>query len=88
MAQWVDVGCAVIIEKGSALLVQRKPGDSFSGYWEFPGGGKEKGETIEQCLVRELDEELGIFIEPVRVLYVRPCVRPDKKLKLYFLYLY
>lgn len=47
---------------GKVLLARRHPGDEHGGRWEFPGGGREQGETIEECLARELREELGIRV--------------------------
>ena len=47
---------------GRVLMGQRPEGKSFGGLWEFPGGKLEPGETPEACLIRELDEELGVTI--------------------------
>jgi 8-oxo-dGTP diphosphatase len=54
------VAAAIIISNGKVLLARRKQGDSHQGYWEFPGGAVERGETLEECLARELKEELGV----------------------------
>ena len=54
------VAAAIIVSDGKVLLARRRRGDSHQGYWEFPGGVVEAGETTEECLARELREELGV----------------------------
>jgi len=54
------VACALVDPDNRILLAQRPEGKSMAGLWEFPGGKIEVGETPEQALVRELQEELGI----------------------------
>jgi 8-oxo-dGTP diphosphatase len=52
--------CALIDADGRILLAQRPEGKALAGLWEFPGGKVEPGETPEACLIREMEEELGI----------------------------
>jgi len=59
----VDVAVGVLIDaEGRFLLTSRPEGKVYAGYWEFPGGKLEAGETVEQALRRELHEEIGITI--------------------------
>jgi 8-oxo-dGTP diphosphatase len=51
---------ALVDADGRVLLAQRPDGKAMAGLWEFPGGKVEEGETPETCLMRELDEEIGI----------------------------
>jgi 8-oxo-dGTP diphosphatase len=55
--------CALIDSDGRILMAQRPPGKIMAGLWEFPGGKLAPGETPEACLLRELDEELGVSTE-------------------------
>ena len=57
----VQVVAAIIERRGRILICRRKPGQSHPLKWEFPGGKVEPGETPEQALARELEEELGIL---------------------------
>ncbi len=56
----VDVTAAVIIDGGCVLLARRSPWKREAGKWEFPGGKREAGETLQESLVRELREEFGV----------------------------
>lgn len=59
----IDVAVGILIrENGDVLLGQRPQGKHYAGYWEFPGGKVEPGESIEEALRREFMEELGIAI--------------------------
>ena len=59
----IHVVGAAIIEKDRCLVARRGPGMALAGYWEFPGGKVEPGESPEVALVREIREEMGIGIE-------------------------
>jgi 8-oxo-dGTP diphosphatase len=54
---------ALVDPDGRVLICQRPEGKQLAGLWEFPGGKVEDGETPEACLIRELDEELGIEVK-------------------------
>lgn len=59
----VEVSVGILFDSSGAMLLStRPPGKPYAGYWEFPGGKIEAGETVEQALRRELIEELGITI--------------------------
>ena len=54
--------CALVDADGRVLIAQRPPGKTMAGLWEFPGGKVEAGERLEDSLIRELEEELGIVV--------------------------
>ena len=60
----VQVAVGVLVRADDAFLLTSRPdGKAYAGYWEFPGGKLEAGETVEQALLRELQEEIGITIQ-------------------------
>lgn len=64
--QIVEVAVGVLLRAGGEfLLTSRPPGKVYEGYWEFPGGKLEEGESVEQALRRELEEEISITIGAV-----------------------
>ncbi|MEI8013877.1 MAG: 8-oxo-dGTP diphosphatase MutT [Nitrospira sp.] len=68
----VEVAAGLIHREGRYLIARRNPGVHLAGFWEFPGGKCEAGETLEECLRRELFEELGIRIdEPIPFQIIR-----------------
>jgi mutator protein MutT len=58
----IEVSAALIFRGGRLLITQRHANAHLGGLWEFPGGKREPHETFEQCLVREIHEELGVEI--------------------------
>jgi 8-oxo-dGTP diphosphatase len=60
--QIVDVSAALIFHDGKLLITQRHANSHLGGLWEFPGGKREANETFEECLAREIREELGMKI--------------------------
>jgi len=65
----IDCGvCVIRNDRNEYLIAQRKDDDSFGGYWEFPGGKREEGESLEACAVREAQEEVNLNVQPQRFL--------------------
>ena len=62
MTKVVEVAAGLILHNGRYLIAKRRRGVHLAGLWEFPGGKREEGETLEECLQRELFEELSIRI--------------------------
>jgi len=81
----VDVAVGVLIRPdGDFLLTSRPVGKVYEGYWEFPGGKLEAGETVAQALQRELHEELGITIGPAALWKVELVDYPHALVRLSF----
>jgi 8-oxo-dGTP diphosphatase len=68
----IHVGAAVMLRPAPAgveiLLAQRPPGEALAGFWEFPGGKLEAGETALHAVVREVREELGVEVEAIELM--------------------
>lgn len=85
----IEVAAGVVIRAdGAVLLGQRPAGKPYAGWWEFPGGKLEAGETVAQALVRELDEELGLRVRASCPWVVREFVYPHAHVRLHFLRVY
>ena len=81
----VEVAVGVLIRPdGQFLLTSRPPGKVYAGYWEFPGGKLEAGESVEQALRRELQEEIGVTIGAVHPWKVEMVDYPHALVRLSF----
>lgn len=81
----IDVAVGVLLRaNGDFLLTSRPAGKVYEGYWEFPGGKLEQGETVEQALRRELHEEIGITISSVQPWKVEVVDYPHALVRLHF----
>jgi len=81
----VDVAVGVLIDAdGRFLLTSRPAGKVWAGYWEFPGGKLEAGESVEAALGRELHEELGIDVERVEPWRTELVDYPHALVRLHF----
>ncbi len=81
----VDVAVGVLIDPaGRFLLTSRPAGKAYAGYWEFPGGKVEAGESIEQALRRELQEEIGVTIGAAEPWKVQMFDYPHALVRLHF----
>ena len=86
MSGIVEVAAAVMLRAaGSEFLLARRPeGKVYAGYWEFPGGKVETGETVREALVRELREELGISVTACSPWLTRVFTYPHATVRLNF----
>jgi len=79
----IEVAIAIIVQDGKILVTRRREGVHLSGLWEFPGGKREPGETMEACLLREIKEELGATVRIERLLWQRTYPYPDRTVALH-----
>jgi 8-oxo-dGTP diphosphatase len=80
----VLVAAGVLEREGTILAARRKRGSHLEGHWEFPGGKLEPDESPEDCLVRELSEEIGVRVRPQEILEVVFHKYPEKSVLLLF----
>ena len=89
-----DVAVGILVRRDEQgrecafLLTSRPPGKVYAGYWEYPGGKFEPGETLEQALARELHEELGIRIAAVHPWQEELFDYPHARVRLHFCKVY
>ena len=80
-----DVAVGVLIDpSGRFLLTSRPPGKVYAGYWEFPGGKVEAGESVAEALRRELQEEIGVTVGTVQPWREKLVDYPHALVRLHF----
>ena len=84
MKKVIEVSAGLIFRAGRLLITQRHADAHLGGLWEFPGGKREPGETFEQCLVRELREELGVEVSASDLIEELTHAYPEKSVRLKF----
>ena len=80
----VEVGAGLVFRGGKLLITLRYDDVHLGGLWEFPGGKKESAETYEECVVRELREELGIEVKVGGLVESATHEYPEKSVHLRF----
>jgi mutator protein MutT len=84
MPERIVVVAAVIERDGTFLVARRLNGTHLAGYWEFPGGKVQEGETHEAALEREISEELNAGISGLRNIFHTAHAYPDRIVELHF----
>ena len=80
----IEVAAALVFHDGKLLIAQRQADAHLGGLWEFPGGKRDPHETFEQCLARELREELGIEVAIGELVQSLVHEYPERKVHLRF----
>ena len=83
-ARIIEVSAGLIFRDGKLLITQRPAAAHLGGLWEFPGGKREPGESFEQCLARELREELGVEVAVGELFESVTHAYPEKTVHLQF----
>jgi len=81
---FIEVSAGLVFRQGSLLIAQRRPEDHLGGLWEFPGGKRHADESDEDCLRRELQEELAIEVEVRELIETIEHEYPEKAVRLKF----
>lgn len=80
----IEVSAALIFRDRKLLITRRHPDAHLGGFWEFPGGKREVNETFEECLVREIREELGVEVSVGELFEEITHAYPEKTVRLKF----
>jgi mutator protein MutT len=79
----IEVAIAVVRRGNQILICQRKDDDTLGGFWEFPGGKRETGESLETCVARELREEVDVRVTVISKLTAIEHTYPHGQILLY-----
>jgi 8-oxo-dGTP diphosphatase len=79
-----EVAAGILIAGDRVLIARRQERDHQGGRWEFPGGKRHQGETVEACLRREMLEEIGLEVEVGPLWRALTHVYPDRRVSIYF----
>lgn len=80
----IQATAGIVLHEDKILIAQRKPDDKYGNFWEFPGGKCEEGESEEDCLRREMKEELGIEVEVAQKAGTYQMQYPDRVFEMHF----
>jgi mutator protein MutT len=84
MENAIDVSAGLVFRDGKLLIALRHDNTHLGGLWEFPGGKREPDESFEECLIRELREELGIEVEIKDLIETDTHSYPERTVRLKF----
>ena len=79
-----EVAAGILWNGSEVLIARRQRNDHQGGRWEFPGGKRHAGESIAECLRREMEEEVGIVVDVGPLWRALTHVYPDRRVSLYF----
>ena len=79
-----EVGAGIVWDGSQVLIARRHDHDHQGGLWEFPGGKRHQGETLEECLHREMLEEIALDVEVGPLWRALTHVYPDRRVSIYF----
>lgn len=85
MNEEINVVAAILWKNGRFLAVKRPQGKPLAGYWEFPGGKVEPGESLEDAVARELAEELGLVVAGCRKYAQKRHAYDHARVRLHFM---
>ena len=80
----IQVAVALVQQEEQYLIARRLESSPLGGYWEFPGGKCRSGEGYDDCVRRELKEELGVDVEVLGLFRTIEHIYPDRTVQLYF----
>jgi len=86
MSNVIEVAAAVVLRDGRLMLATRPEGKHLAGFWEFPGGKVEPGESLEDCMARELLEELALNVIVRAQFFLIEHHYPEKTVRIHFMW--